>query len=172
MIPNSTRVEILLGLGLVALGVFFAVETTEIKVAPIYAKVGPTVFPWIVAGALILLGLIFAAQAWRKGQQASASERDPVPGQANGSSDLHAEASDWRALLLISAALLLQAALFKMLGFVLTAALLFMAVAYGFGSRSYLRDGIVAVILAILVYVGFTRGLHLQLPAGVFAGWL
>ena len=45
-----------------------------------------------------------------------------------------------------------------------------MAVAYAFGSRRFLRDAVVAILVAVIVYVGFTRGLHLQLPAGLFAG--
>ncbi len=75
-------------------------------------------------------------------------------------------------MLLISAALLLQMALFKQLGFIPTAIVLFMAVSYGFGSRRLLRDGAIAVALAFGVYFGFTRGLNLQLPAGVLAGLL
>ena len=51
MNPTVTTAEILLGLGVAALGAFIAVETSEITVAPIYAKVGPTVIPYIVAGA-------------------------------------------------------------------------------------------------------------------------
>ena len=53
-----------------------------------------------------------------------------------------------------------------------TAAILFVCVAYGFGSRRYVRDGVSAIVLAVVVYVGFTRGLDLQLPAGVLAGIL
>jgi putative tricarboxylic transport membrane protein len=169
MIPTSKLMEILLGLGLVAVGMFFAVETTAIKVAPIYAKVGPTVFPWIVAGALIVLGAIFAIQAWRRDASKIPPYPEPIPGQGYPATP-QVPPSDWRALLLISAALLVQAVLFKLLGFVITATILFMAVAYAFGSRRYLRDAVVAILVAVIVYVGFTRGLHLQLPAGLFAG--
>lgn len=169
MNPDSRLAEILLGLGLIGLGIFFAVGTTAIKVAPIYANVGPTVFPWIVAGALILLGSIFTIQAWRKKRHGQLPKPGPIPGQGYPATPA-VPPSDWRALLLISAALLFQMALFKTLGFVVTAIVLFMAVAYGFGSRRLLRDGVIAVVLAFIVYFGFTRGLNLQLPAGVLAG--
>ncbi len=164
MNPESRLPEILLGLGLIALGLFFAVETTEIKVAPIYAKVGPTVFPWIAAGALIVLGVLFAIQAWRRGQHSPSP--GPIPGQGYPATP-PAPASDWRALAVISAALLLQVALLRSAGFIVTATILFMAVTYAFGSRQYLRNLVVAVLLAVLVYIGFTRGLNLQLPPGV-----
>jgi putative tricarboxylic transport membrane protein len=163
MNPESRLPEILLGLGLIALGLFFAIETTEIKVAPIYAKVGPTVFPWIVAGALIVLGVLFAIQAWRRGHSPSPG---PIPGQGYPATP-PAPASDWRALAVISAALLLQVVLLRTAGFIVTAVILFMAVTYAFGSRQYLRNLVIAILLAVLVYVGFTRGLHLQLPPGV-----
>lgn len=165
---ESRQPEILLGVGLVALGLFFAVETTEIRVAPIYAKVGPTVFPWIVAGALIVLGVLFALQAWRRGQHSPSP--GPIPGQGYPATPA-APPTDWRALAMISAALLLQVLLLRSAGFIITAAILFMAVTYALGSRQYLRNAIVAVVLAVVIYVGFTRGLHLQLPAGVLAGF-
>jgi putative tricarboxylic transport membrane protein len=57
-------------------------------------------------------------------------------------------------------------------GFVIMAAVLFYAVAYSFGSRRYLRDGVIAVALAVIVYLGFTLGLHLQLPAGMLGGMM
>jgi len=164
MNPESKLAEILLGLGLTALGLFFAVETTAIKIAPIYAKVGPTVFPWIAAVVLIVLGILFSIQAWRRGQ------RDPSPGPIPGQgypATPPAPHSDWRALALISAALLFQVIFFRTLGFVITATVLFMAVTYAFGSRQYLRNAIVAVLVAVMVYAGFTHGLQLQLPPGV-----
>jgi putative tricarboxylic transport membrane protein len=164
MNTDSRLAEILLGVGLVALGLFFAVETTEIKVAPIYAKVGPTVFPWIVAGALIVLGVLFAIQAWRRGQRSPSP--GPIPGQGYPATP-PAPPSDWRALAVISAALLLQVILLRTLGFVITATVLFMAVTYAFGSRDYLRNVVIAILLAVIVYVGFTRGLRLQLPPGL-----
>jgi putative tricarboxylic transport membrane protein len=55
---------------------------------------------------------------------------------------------------------------------VIASAVLFCCVAYGFGSRRYLRDAAIALLLAIIVYVGFTRGLNLPLPAGLLQGIL
>jgi len=148
--------ELLVGLGGAALGVFIAVETSQIAVAPLYAKVGPGAIPYLVAGGLILLGLLFAAQAWRAAPSASSP----------------AESSDWRALLVISIGLGVQMLLIERVGFVVASAVLFFCVAYGFGSRRWLRDAVIAVLLAAIVYVGFTRGLDLPLPAGVLSGLL
>jgi putative tricarboxylic transport membrane protein len=147
---------LIVGLGVAALGVFIAVETSRITVAPIYAKVGPGVIPYLVAGGLILLGLLFAGSAVRR--QAAAAPP--------------AEAGDWRPLVVISVGLIAQLLLIERVGFVIASAVLFVCVAFGFGSRRYLRDGVIAILLAIAVYIGFTRGLSLPLPAGVLSGLL
>jgi putative tricarboxylic transport membrane protein len=148
--------ELLVGLGVAAIGVFIAAETSQITVAPIYAKVGPGAIPYLVAGGLILLGLLFAGSAVRR----PAAAAQP------------AEASDWRPLVIISVGLIVQLLLIERVGFIIASAVLFFCVAYGFGSRSYLRDVIIAILLAIAVYIGFTRGLNLPLPAGVLKGIL
>jgi putative tricarboxylic transport membrane protein len=49
---------------------------------------------------------------------------------------------------------------------------LFVFVARAFGSRTWLRDIIIGLILSFVVYIGFTYGLGLDLPAGVLAGIL
>jgi putative tricarboxylic transport membrane protein len=149
--------EFVIGLGVTALGVFIAAETGQIATAPIYAKVPPGAIPYLVGGCLILLGLLLAAQAWRAAP--------PAPQPA-------AEATDWQALAVIGIGLVAQRLLIERAGFVVAAAVLFVCVAFGFGSRRILRDGVIAILLAIAVYVGFTRGLNVQLPAGLFAGLL
>jgi putative tricarboxylic transport membrane protein len=155
--------ELLIGLGVAALGVFIAVETSQITVAPLYAKVGPGVIPYLVAGGLILLGLLFAGNAvWRRAPLSHATATAP-PSEGK---------SDWRPLVVMSVGLVAQMLLIERAGFVIASAVLFACVAYGFGSRRYLRDGIIAVLLAIVVYVGFTRGLSLPLPAGILEGIL
>lgn len=48
--------------------------------------------------------------------------------------------------------------------------MLFLAVAMGFGSRHYVRDVIVALLLSTAAYFTFTKLLNLQLPSGIFGG--
>ncbi len=51
-------------------------------------------------------------------------------------------------------------------GFIAAGAVLFVCVASAFGSRRWLRDGLTGVILCASVYVLFTHGLGVALPAG------
>jgi putative tricarboxylic transport membrane protein len=149
--------EALVGLGVAALGLFIGVETNKIQVAPIYAKVGPQVIPYIVAAGLIALGVLLAVGALRR--PAPPPQLFPVERERG-------EPADWLALFVVSAGLVLHMLLLEAAGFVVASAILFFCVAVGMGSRRYLRDALVALVLARLVYMEFTHSLDLQLPAG------
>ena len=155
--------DLVVGLGVAALGVFMAVETSQFQVPPLYAKVGPQLIPYIIAGGLIVLGLFFAVSAARP----RAAVEPPSSGEAAETGE-----SDWLPLVVISIGLVAQMLLLEWAGFVIASALLYFCVAFGFGSRRYLRDAVIAVLLAVIVYVGFTRGLDLKLPAGLLQGVL
>ena len=144
--------EVFYGLGLAAAGVALGVLTLEIRVPKVHAKVGPTVFPWAVAGGLVLVGAALAWRAWR--QRAPGTPRDLT------------------ALAILSLGLLQQILLVGWAGFVPTAALLFAAVATAFGRRRPLIDLAIGLALALSVYLVFTRLLGLSLPAGWLKGLL
>ena len=145
-----------IGIGLVLLGGVIGFDAATMRVPPTYAKVGPHIFPIVVAIGLGVAGLIIAFRAFVPKAGAILAAED-VP-------------TDWRAVAFVSVALLLDALLLKTLGFIITALGLFLIVAFALGSRRYLRDIVTGVILATVTYFGFTRGLGLQLPPGIFAG--
>lgn len=146
--------ETILALGVVLLGAFIAYEVSQLRVAPMYAKVGPRIVPYLVAGALVVVGLALLREAWQA----------PEPGHAL---DPPAESVDWRAGLTVAAGLLLQAVLYERAGFLIAAALGYVAVAWGFGSRRLVLDIATGVVLAVLIQLVFGYGLGLRLPAGV-----
>lgn len=158
---RGAAAELALGLGIAALGAFLLYETGEIRVSPVYSKVGPRVIPNIIGGILALLGLALAWQSWRSQQAAG-----PAPSDAAASDST----TDWPPIIAIAVGLVQQILLFQLLGFVPTAAVLFFCVAYGFGSRRYLRDAAIAIVLAVVAYVGFVKVLGLNLPAGILGG--
>jgi putative tricarboxylic transport membrane protein len=47
---------------------------------------------------------------------------------------------------------------------------LFLCTAKGFGCNRWLRNGGIALVMAIVIYLIFNRGLGLNLPAGVLKG--
>ncbi len=165
--------EIILGLGIAALGAFILYEAQAIHVIPIYAKVGPKDIPILVGAILALLGLALAWQGWRA---RSAPRLDPPAVMDAPGSKLDApgtgDATDWIPVVAIAVGLIQQILLFEFLGFVPTAAILFFCVSFGFGSRRYLRDIIIAIALAVVAYAGFVHALGLHLPAGALGGVL
>jgi len=143
--------ELAYGLGLIAVGLALGAMTLDIKVPKIHAKVGPTVFPWVVAGGLVLIGGALAWRAWR-------AQRGPL------------QPRDLVALAILAGGLLQQILLVAWAGFVPTAAVLFAAVATAFGRRRPLIDLAIGLVLALIAYLVFTRLLGLALPAGWLAG--
>ena len=147
-----------IGFGLIVLGLIVFTSSMGMQVPPTYARVGPQVFPYFIAFALAAVGIYFVWNAW-------------IPGARR---EIVAEGfdTDWRALLIIGVGLLIHLNILKPLGFVIAGVFLFLCVAFAFGSRKFLRDGIVAIILVLVSYLGFTHGLGLQLPPGILAGLL
>jgi putative tricarboxylic transport membrane protein len=166
--------EIALGLGIAALGAFILIKIGEIRVSPVYAKVGPRDIPIFIGGILAALGLALAWQGWRA---KPAPRLDlPVimdaPGSLLDAPGTAGSATDWLPLAAIAIGLVQQILLFEIAGFVPTAAILFFSVAFGFGSRRYLRDILIGVALSLVAYVGFVHALGLRLPAGILEGVL
>lgn len=132
-------------------------QTMVIPVSPIYATVGPTVFPGMVAGGLFLLGFGLLWQAVR-GEWPSEDDTSP--------------ATDWRALGWLIGGLALNVALIQPLGFTIASTLMFTCVARAFGSARPLRDAGVGFALAVAAYLGFSRLLGISIGAGVIEAWL
>jgi putative tricarboxylic transport membrane protein len=147
---------IAIGLGLVLLGGVIGFDAVTMRVPPTYAKIGPHIFPIVVAAGFLITGLLIAYTAVMPSREAPVVAADAP--------------TDWRAVAIVAAALIVNALLLKTLGFVITAWALFIIVAFALGSRRYLRDITIGAALALVTYFGFTRGLGLQLPSGIFAG--
>lgn len=142
--------EALLGGGVLALGLFVGAETMRIEVAPSYAAIGPTLFPFLIAAGLVLIGVLVLREALF----------GHVAHERSGF------ALDWPAVGLVSAGLILQMLLIEAAGWIPAAALLFMAAARAFGSRRLLLDAAIGLVLAGLAFAAFNYGLGLSLPVG------
>ncbi len=107
--------------------------------------------------ALLACGAVLAVMALR-GHRGLPEESEDADAEA---------ATDWKALAIILAALILDLILIRRAGFVLASTVLFWGVALGFGDRRPVRSLVVGFVLALGVYLAFTRLLGLTLPAGL-----
>ncbi len=140
--------ELIIGLALLALAGVIAFDAQRLEAGSLYG-VGPSVAPMIVAGGLVLLGLatVFAALRARGGDAE--------------------EGIDRAAVIVIVAALAAMIALMSLGGgFVLACTVLFAGTARAFGRRAPAADVAIGLVLALVVYVVFTRALTLSLPDG------
>ena len=148
---RSLRVgEGVLGGGVLALGIFIAVQTSRFEVGPSHAAVGPRLFPFLIATGLIIVGLALLYQGFF-GHIAH-----------EGGFEL-----DWPAVALVAGGLIVQMLLLEPLGWIIATTLLFVAVARAFGSRRPLVDMAIGVVLTGLAFIVFTAGLGLDLPTGL-----
>lgn len=154
--------ETILALAVIVVGVGVVWQATQIRLTPAYSKVGPRVIPYIVGAGLILVGLWLAFEALTgRGDQGVSSESEDADPTLP---------TNWPTVGLLAAALLAYLILLVPAGFIIASTVLFVGAAFAMGSRRYARDLVVGILMATILYVGFTRGLGLRLPAGVLAG--
>lgn len=125
----------------------------EIPVRPVDVVLGPRLFPLAIMVGLAALGGATAIAALTRPERRS----DDAGTESAG-------AIDWRALGYILLGVVAFAVAVETAGFVVAAALLFVAVARGFGSARTLRDAVLGLFLAGAVFVAFVYGLGLDLP--------
>jgi putative tricarboxylic transport membrane protein len=150
----------------IAVGIFGALviwQTTQIRLTPAYSKVGPRVIPYIVGVGLVVIALWLAWQTLTgHGMAVGDDTEDADPTLP----------TDWRTVGLLALCLLVYLALLESAGFVVASALLFAGAAFAIGSRRIVRDLALGVAIGLILYLGFTHGLGLRLPAGVLGGVL
>ncbi|GGL74545.1 hypothetical protein GCM10010840_10840 [Deinococcus aerolatus] len=159
--PPISVPDLLVALALTALGAALFLGSREIPFG-INAVVGPRVFPLIVSVGLTVLGLLLTVSVLRGDRAEPAAEEDtdltvPVNLASPG---------------IILGGFVLGAAVLTTAGFVIGTAIMYFSVAWAFGERRVGLMAGVALAVALVTYVAFTRGLGLNLPPGVLKGVL
>lgn len=139
------------------------------------ASPGPKFFPTLIVVAGYVLSALLALDTIRRPAppEPPGDAQDDAPEAAHPQTPA-AEAprmySDWKALGIAFGGFLAFALLIEPLGWILAAALLFFSVAYAVGSRRYVFDLSLALVLSSLIQLAFGAGLGLNLPAGILGG--
>jgi len=142
---------VVVGLGIVAL-----VGATQVGPGAGYVAVGPVVMPTIIGLGLFGLGMLLLVRATVR------PDLDLARRVA-----AEAAASEWRTPGLTLGALVAYAAALGPVGYILATSAFLPIAASILGSRRPVRDLIVAVVLSVVVFIGFTEFLGVRLPAGL-----
>lgn len=165
-LPSSRRPisvpDLLVALGVVLLGLLLLIGTNQIAASGMNTVVGPKVFPLIVSVGTLGLGVLLTIGALRGHRAEPATEEDTDP---NAPVNLASPG-------LILGGFLIGTLLLQPLGFVFGTAVMYFTVAFAFGERRYGLIAGVALIVALITYLLFTRGLGLTLPPGILKGIL
>ncbi|HVG51282.1 MAG TPA: tripartite tricarboxylate transporter TctB family protein [Xanthobacteraceae bacterium] len=138
---------IAIGLALFALAGAVASDLTGLELTSTYG-VGPKAMPIIVAGGLAILAIANLVTAWR-GDLPERESYDPKP-----------------VVLILGGLAVLIAIIEFGGGFIPAIAVLFATTAAAFGRRAILTDLIIGVVLALIVFLLFSKLLTLSLPMG------
>lgn len=124
--------------------------------------VQPYTLPYIVGGALVLLGVLLAV-ATARGDRPEAEEGEDI--------DL-TQGTDIRTVGLLGLVLVGNILLIDWLGWAITGALLFAGAATVLGSRSWIRNLAVGAALSVGSWYFFWVVLGVPIPAGILDGVL
>jgi putative tricarboxylic transport membrane protein len=149
--PNLARrpdgAALVIALVLAAIAAVIIWQTSQMRVPPIQAKVGPQVFPYVIAGGLLLLSVGTVVSALR----------GSFPPR---------EKDNYGPMLWIIGGLVGQMLLLGWAGFSIGTAVLFAFTAKGFGRGPLWQTIPIGFVLAFVIWFIFSRGLQLSLPTG------
>jgi putative tricarboxylic transport membrane protein len=149
--PNLSRrpdgAALVIAVILAAIAAIIIWQTSQMRVPPIQARVGPTVFPYVIAAGLLLLAVGTAISAMRGSF--------PARGKDN-----------YGPMAWIVGGLVAQILLLSWAGFAIATGVLFALTAKGFGRGPLWQTLPIGIVFALVVWFIFSRGLQLSLPAG------
>ncbi len=159
---SARLVELLAAVAVIALGVVILWQTGEVRDTPT-ARISARLFPRIVAVGILIVGVWYVLDILRGGGAAPPADVEDVDPTLP---------TDWRTVGMVGVALIVYLLLIESAGLVIASAALFVVAAFGMGSRRYVRDIAIGILLAAVVYYAFTEYLNVRLPAGLLEGVL
>jgi putative tricarboxylic transport membrane protein len=160
LIKKDIKGELAFASSLLILGLVVFFDTKNMLVPPGSGTIGPQVFPYLVSGLVILVSLGIFVEIFRGnlGQPEGTEFGDIV------------DKTDYKSFLLVAGAMATYPLLIERAGFVAASTVAFFGVSYAFGAKNAPKNLLISVIFSLIVYFSFTRGLNVNLPAGILGG--
>ena len=133
---------------LAGLAVIIFWQTSQMRLPPLQQRVGPTVFPYMIASGLVLLSIGTVVSALRGSFPARSQD-------------------DYRPIFWILGGLVGQILLISTAGFSIGTGVLFAFTAKAFGRGPLWQTIPIGTVFAFVVWFIFAKGLQLSLPAGI-----
>ncbi len=148
---------------LLVLGVWAIVDAMSLTdLSSARGPVGAKTVPILVGVLLVSMAVLLAIDVARGGR-----------GEMEGGEDVDlASGSDWKTLGLLVGAFVANALLIERIGWPLSGAILFFGTTYALGSRHYIRNAIISLVLSVGSWYLFYAGLGIKLPVGLLKGIL
>jgi len=144
------------------LGIFVAWDTSRMEIPQGSSIISPQTFPYIVAAFTSLVGVLLIIDLLR-------GNHGIPDGDEPGDPLLPV---NYTTLAIVAISIGLHVILLDIAGYIVAATVCFFGVSYGFGSRKYVKDFAISLAFAAVIYFAFTKGLNINLPAGIFEGIL
>jgi putative tricarboxylic transport membrane protein len=160
-LPQGGKSELTFVGSLFLLGALVFWDTWRTELPAFNLTVSPKVFPYAIATLLMILTAILFISVLR-GNTAlpeGLEPGDPI------------EKSDLKTFGIVLVSLFSFLLLIERAGFIIAASLTFFGITVAFDNKKHLRAAIFGTIFITIIYVSFTRLLHVQLPAGIFKGF-
>ncbi|MFM8366475.1 MAG: tripartite tricarboxylate transporter TctB family protein [Candidatus Nanopelagicaceae bacterium] len=147
---------------LLLLGVIVLFDAKNMLVPPGSGSVGPQVFPTIIGVFIVLVAIALTVEILRGNY-----------GQPEGTEfgEIHSK-TDWKTLGMVTGSILTYPFLIESAGFVVASTVVFFGVGFAYGARKLVKNLLIAIIFALVVYLSFTKLLNVNLPAGILKGLL
>jgi putative tricarboxylic transport membrane protein len=126
-------------------------------VPPGSGTVGPQIFPYLVSGFVIFISLGLFLQIFR-------GNLGVPEGTEFGEV---VEKTDFKSLAMVAGSMLTYPLLIERAGFIIATSVVFFGVAFAYGAKNLLKNLAISLIFSLIVYFSFSKGLNVNLPAGI-----
>jgi putative tricarboxylic transport membrane protein len=142
---------------LLILGTVVIFDSSRMLIPAGEETVGPQVFPYLVGGFVIAISIGLFIQILRGNLG--------VPEGTEFGEVI--DKTDYKSLAMVAGSMLTYPILIERAGFIIASTVAFFGVSYAYGAKNLLKNLAISIIFSAIVYFAFSKGLNVNLPAGV-----